>query len=115
MIINSQYMKLLISLFIISVAILNADIENGKDVYTQNCSICHRTDMRGGMGKDFNIVSYNRKKADIVKYVTSPVDMFREFGYSANAMPKIPLNEEQIKDVSEYIDSLQPFKSWMKK
>ncbi len=108
-------MKLLISLFIITVAVLNADIENGKDVYAQNCGNCHRTDMKGGMGEDFNIVSYNRKKADIVKYVTSPVDMFREFGYASNAMPKIPLSEEQIKDVSEYINSLQPFKVWMKK
>ena len=71
--------------------------------------------MKGGMGKDFNIVSYSRKKADIVKYVRSPSRMFREFGYTANAMPKIPLSEEEIKDVSEYIDSLQPFKSWMKK
>ncbi len=71
--------------------------------------------MKGGMGEDFNIVSYKRKKADIVKYVRTPSKMFREFGYAANAMPKIPLSEEQIKDVSEYIDSLQKFKIWMKK
>jgi len=108
-------MKLLISLFIISIAILNADIENGKDVYAQNCGNCHSVEMRGGMGKDFNIVSYNRKKADIVKYIRSPSRMFREFGYSANAMPTLPLREKDIEDVSEYIDSLQPFKVWMKK
>lgn len=36
-------------------------------------------------------------------------------GYDSNAMPKIPLSEEEIKDVSEYINSLQPFKVWMKK
>ena len=108
-------MKLFTLLFLITVAILNADIENGKDVYVQNCGNCHRTDMKGGMGKDFNIVSYNRKKADIVKYVTNPSQMYREFGYSANAMPTLPLSEDEIKDVSEFIDSLQPFKSWMKK
>jgi mono/diheme cytochrome c family protein len=93
--------------------ILNANIESGKDVYIQNCSNCHRTDMKGGMGKDFNIVSYTRKMEDIVKYVTNPSTTFREFGYSANAMPKIPLSEEQIKDVSEYINSIQKFKKWM--
>ena len=71
--------------------------------------------MKGGMGEDFNIVSYNRKRADVVKYVTSPSTMFKEFGYSANAMPRIPLNGKDIEDVSEYIDSLQPFKAWMKK
>ncbi len=107
-------MKLFFILFITFLA-LNADIEDGKDVYAQNCGNCHRVDMKGGMGKDFNIVSYTRKKEDIVKYVRTPSKMFREFGYAANAMPKIPLSEKQIADVSEYIDSLQAFKVWMKK
>ncbi len=107
-------MKLFIALLFV-VLTLNADIENGKDVYAQNCGNCHRIDMKGGMGKDFNIVSYSRKKEDIAKYVRTPSKMFREFGYGANAMPKIPLSEKEIKDVSEYIDSIQPFKAWMKK
>ncbi len=107
-------MKLLIALFFITIAALNADIENGKDVYAQNCANCHRTDMKGGVGTDFNIVSYNRKKADIIKYIKAPAKMFKEFGYSSNAMPKIPLSKKEIKDVSEFINSIQPFKSWMK-
>ena len=107
-------MKLYITLLLIALT-LNADIENGQDVYAQNCGNCHRVDMKGGMGEDFNIVSYNRKKEDIVKYVRTPSRMFREFGYDSNAMPKIPLSEKAIADVSEYIDSLQPFKKWMKK
>ena len=106
-------MKLIITLFIFALT-LSANIENGKDVYAQNCANCHRTDMKGGMGKDFNLVSYSRRKEDIVKYVTNPSKMFRKFGYSANAMPKLPLNEQEIKDVSEFIDALQPFKEWMK-
>jgi mono/diheme cytochrome c family protein len=110
---NSLYIKLLLALLFV-VLTLSANIQDGQDVYTQNCSNCHRVDMKGGMGKDFNLVSYNRKKEDIVKYVRSPSKMFREFGYSANAMPKIPLSEKDIKDVSEYIDSLQKFKVWMK-
>ncbi|RKX95842.1 MAG: cytochrome c, partial [Spirochaetes bacterium] len=44
-------MKTLISLLVFAFT-LNANIENGKDVYTQNCANCHRTDMKGGMGKD---------------------------------------------------------------
>ena len=93
---------------------LQANIEEGKDVYLQNCVICHSTTMQGGMGKDFNLVSYNRHIEDIVKYIRAPSSMFREFGYSSNAMPTLPLSEEEIKDVSEYIDSLQTFKVWMK-
>jgi len=107
-------MKLLISLLLIALA-LNADIENGKDVYAQNCANCHSVNMTTGMGPDFNIVSYNRKRADIVKYTMSPSSNFRKFGYDANAMPRLPLPPQDVDDVSEYIDSLQPFKVWMKK
>ncbi len=106
-------MKLFIALAIAFVS-LNADIQKGEEIYTQNCGNCHRTDMKGGMGKDFNIVSYNRKREDIIKYITDPSKMYREFGYSANAMPELPLSEDEIKDVAHYIDSLQTFKIWMK-
>jgi len=67
------------------------------------------------MGPDFNLVSYKRKKEDVVKYISSPSTMFRKFGYKSNAMPELPLRVQEIEDVSEYIDSLQPFKIWMKK
>jgi len=105
-------MRLLILLLSIFFT-LNANVENGKDVYIQNCSNCHRIDMKGGVGKDFNIVSYTRKKKDIIKYVTNPSKTFKEFGYSANGMPKIPLSKQEIKDVSDYIYSIQKFKKWM--
>lgn len=102
-------------LLFLSAITLFADIENGKVVYAQNCANCHSVSMTGGMGKDFNLVSYNRKREDVMKYVTSPGTMYREFGYSANAMPQFPLSGEDVEDVVEYIDSLQRFKAWMKK
>ncbi len=105
-------MKLFISLLLITLS-LSADIENGIDVYNQNCAICHRTDMKGAMGKDFNIVSYTRTKEEIMAYATAPDAMYEQFGYNANAMPKLPLSREDIRDVSEYISSLQKFKKWM--
>ena len=97
---------------------LNADveaIERGKDVYAQNCANCHSVNMGSGMGPDFNLVSYKRKREDLVRYISSPSTVFREFGYTSNAMPELPLTPDEIQDVSKYIDSLQPFKIWMKK
>jgi len=94
---------------------LDANVEEGHDVYVQNCANCHSVNMGTGMGPDFNLVSYKRKRADIVRYVTSPSTVFREFGYSSNAMPELPLTPQEIENVSQYIDSLQPFKLWMKK
>jgi len=106
----------LIILFTLFISLnLYANIEDGKDVYAQNCANCHSVNMGTGMGPDFNLVSYKRKKEDIVKYITSPSTMFRKFGYNANAMPELPLLRQEVEDVSEYIDSLQPFKFWMKK
>ena len=94
---------------------LYADVEAGKDVYAQNCANCHSVAMTGGMGPDFNLVSYKRKRADIERYIESPSTRYREFGYNANAMPELPLSPQEVEDVSEYIDTLQPFKKWMKK
>ena len=107
-------MKLFVTLFLIGIT-LHANIENGKEVYAQNCANCHSVSMEGGLGKDFNLVSYSRKREDVIRYVTAPSMTYREFGYSANAMPKIPLAENDVDDVAEYIDSLQAFKVWMKK
>lgn len=94
---------------------VNADSFNGKEVYLQNCASCHSVNMSGGSGKDFNIVSYKRNIQDIKEYIKDPTKMFRRFGYSANAMPKLPLDEKEIDAVASYIDSLQTFKEWMKK
>ena len=106
----------IISLIFLSNLNLNADaIERGKDVYAQNCANCHSVNMGSGMGPDFNLVAYKRKRKDIVRYISSPSTVFREFGYTSNAMPELPLTPDEIQDVSKYIDSLQPFKIWMKK
>ena len=94
---------------------LHADIEKGKNVYQANCVQCHSVHMTGGLGRDFNLVSYTRKKKDIISYVKDPYSMYEKFGYKANAMPTLPLEDKEIEDVADYIDSLQPFKEWMKK
>lgn len=94
---------------------LFASVENGKKLYLSNCAICHTVNGGSAFGKDFNIVSYTRKKQDIKAYTKDPYANFEKFGYSANAMPTLPLKENEIDDIADYIDSLQPFKIWMKK
>ncbi len=90
-----------------------ADAQRGKAVYEANCAQCHSIHMTGGLGRDFNLVSYTRTKQEIMDYVESPDRMYRKFGYSANAMPTLPLTEDEMKDVADFIDALQPFKKWM--
>ena len=108
-------MKRLITSIVILTTSLMADIVAGENVYKANCAICHTVNGGSLLGTDFNIVSYTRKKAMIAQYVRDPYSLYKEFGYSANAMPTLPLEEQEIEDVADYISSLQPFKKWMKK
>jgi len=92
---------------------LLADVKAGEKVYKENCAICHTINGGNAMGPDFNLVAYTRHKKDIENYAKDPYSLFETFGYSANAMPTLPLEDEQFSDVADYISSLQPFKKWM--
>jgi len=98
---------------LLTLSTLMADVEAGKTVYKENCAICHTINGGGGMGPDFNMVAYSRHKEEIEHYAKDPYSLYEAFGYSANAMPTLPLEDEQFKDVADYISSLQPFKKWM--
>ena len=107
--------KIMILISMLSVSIM-ADVAAGEKVFKSTCSICHTVDGSASrMGPDFNIVSYTRHKKAIREYVRDPDRMYKGFGYSANAMPTLPLTEKELNDVADYIDSLQSFKKWMKK
>ena len=113
-------MKQLIFLItVVTITTLQADhsknIENGKKVFAANCATCHKVNGGRALGPDMNLVSYTRTKEEIEYYAKDPYSLAEAFGYSANAMPTLPLEDQEFKDVAAYIDSLQPFKKWMKK
>jgi len=105
--------KLLIVAALFGTIALNAEVTAGEKVYKENCAICHTITGGGGLGPDFNMVAYTRHKEEIEYYAKDPYSLYEAFGYSANAMPTLPLEDQQFKDVAEYISSLQPFKKWM--
>ena len=105
--------KLLIVAALFGTIALNAEVTAGEKVYKENCAICHTITGGGGMGPDFNMVAYTRHKEEIEYYAKDPYSLYKTFGYSANAMPTLPLEDQQFKDVADYISSLQPFKKWM--
>lgn len=107
--------KIIILLTLLAAINVSADVQAGEKVYKENCAICHTVNGGAAMGPDFNVVAYKRRTAEIEYYAKDPYSLAETFGYSANAMPTLPLEDEQFKDVAEYISSLQPFKEWMKK
>ena len=106
-------MKKIIAITLLFSAALAADIAQGEAVYKTNCAMCHTVDGRGGLGPDFNMVSYTRTKKQIAHYAKDPDAWYKQFGYSSNAMPTLPLKDQEIKDVADYIGSLVTFKKWM--
>ncbi|BAF71228.1 c-type cytochrome [Sulfurovum sp. NBC37-1] len=104
--------KTLLLIFLLGTSLF-ADVEKGKAVYAANCAICHTVNGGNALGPDFNMVSYTRTKEEIAAYAKDPYSLYKKFGHSANAMPTLPLEDQEFKDVADYISSLQPFKKWM--
>jgi len=105
--------QIILLLTLLTTSHLFADIEKSKAVYAANCAMCHTVDGGNALGPDFNMVSYTRTKEAIANYAKDPDAHYKEFGYSANAMPTLPLKDEEFQNVADYINSLQPFKKWM--
>jgi mono/diheme cytochrome c family protein len=105
--------KITFLMTLLAVTNLSADVKAGEKVYKENCAICHTINGGNAMGPAFNMVSYTRQTEKIAQYAKDPYSLYEEFGYSANAMPTLPLEDEQFKDVADFISSLQPFKKWM--
>lgn len=104
---------LLLGIYLASTALLFGDAVAGKQVFAANCAICHTTNGGRAMGPDMNLVAYRRHTDEIAAYAKDPYAHYKAFGYSANAMPTLPLEDQEFKDVADYISSLQPFKQWM--
>lgn len=102
-----------IILTLLATTTLFANVEAGKKVFAANCAICHTTNGGRALGPDMNLVAYTRHKKEIEAYAKDPSAFYKAFGYSANAMPTLPLEDQEFKDVADYISSLQPFKKWM--
>jgi mono/diheme cytochrome c family protein len=105
--------KIKITLLLLLVTNIYANVKDGRQTYLANCASCHSINMSGSFGRDFNLVSYERTKEQIKSYVAQPSKFYKSFGYNSNAMPTLPLTGQEIEDVADYIDSLQPFKKSM--
>jgi cytochrome c oxidase cbb3-type subunit 3 len=73
-------------------------VQRGKDLYTENCAVCHGTDARGGRGPDL---------AHSLVIVGDPtgkaLGALVRVGSVANGMPPITLTDEQCRDIATFV------------
>jgi cytochrome c oxidase cbb3-type subunit 3 len=80
-----------------------AIIDRGKGVYTVNCSACHGVDLRGGVTGGPNLlrsqVVLNDQSGELIQPIVRGARAER-------GMPALPISDEDIKAVAEYIHSV---------
>ena len=102
--------RFILAFSLITSSAFAGDVTKGELIYKSTCAFCHSVRMNGGMGRDFNLVSFTRTKEQIKHQILDPKVSAFSLGYSANAMPKFKLTDAEIEDVASYIDALQPIK-----
>lgn len=91
-----------------------ASAEKGKEIFNNQCSICHTIGGGKKIGPDMKGVTERRPREWLVKYISNPEKMFEEGDPIAKKlmeesggvkMPNLGLSEEQVSDVLAYIKS----------
>ena len=74
-----------------------ADVESGRALFLQHCTVCHGIDASGGRGTDLTKGVYKRGSAD--------EDLFRtvQGGIPGTEMPPIPLDGRQMWQMIAYL------------
>ncbi|MDH5677226.1 MAG: c-type cytochrome [Nitrospinota bacterium] len=78
----------------------------GQFIYQESCMGCHHQKF-DAFGPSFAEIASIRSRDQIRSHIQAPSSMFKTLGYRRNSMPTIPLSEEQLDAVTEYIISFK--------
>jgi len=88
-------------LLIVSVA--NA---GGKHVFETYCWGCHHQSAEA-FGPSFTEIASKRSAEEIMAMISDPKAVSKVFGYKRNAMPRIEIKPEELKEITAYILSFK--------
>ena len=74
----------------------------GKQVFETYCWGCHHQ-TAVAFGPPFSEIASKRSPDEIRAMITDPESVSKVFKYKRNAMPKIPLNHEELEAITKYI------------
>ncbi len=80
---------------------------SGQKVFETYCWGCHHQTAMA-FGPPFAQIASQRDAATIRAMISDPESVSRTLGYRRNAMPKLPLREEELQAITAYILSYKP-------
>jgi len=83
-----------------------AEKPDEKKVFETYCWGCHHQTAMA-FGPSFTEIANKRTKGEIMAYIASPSDMYKDFGYKRTVMTQLTLTPEELDLVSNYILSFK--------
>lgn len=74
----------------------------GRDVFMEKCWGCHHQTQEA-FGPSFRWIANHRSIDLIISHIMNPEATYKQLGYENNAMPRLNLNQEELKAVVSYI------------
>jgi len=98
--------QILVTFFIILIAISVIQADSGKKVFETYCWGCHHQSAMA-FGPSFTQIAGQRTAQEIKAMITDPEAVSKVLGYKRNAMPALKLTAEELKAVTAYILSFK--------
>ena len=101
--------QVIVTFFIIYIAILPLSAQEGKKVFETYCWGCHHQTAMA-FGPSFTQISSMRNADEIRAMITDPASVSKVFGYKRNAMPALTLTPTELEAITHYILSFKETK-----
>ena len=75
---------------------------SGKEVFETYCWGCHHQSAEA-FGPSFTQIASTRTAEEIMAMISDPKAVSKLFGYKRNAMPRIELKPDELKEITDYI------------
>jgi len=101
--------KLKIGTFTILLSMLSLganDVTKGEVLFLKLCWGCHHPTAEA-FGPSFQTIARKRTNSEIQGQITRPDLLYKQLGYTRNAMPPFTLTSEELQDITKYIQSFK--------
>lgn len=87
-------------------SICAADVTKGESLFLKLCWGCHHQTAEA-FGPSFQSIAQKRSDGEIQGQILHPELLYKELGYTRNAMPPFALTGEELQDITVYIKSFK--------